>query len=230
VNPFRPIRPIGKPNVGKPQLRRDEAKKLVELLMQHTAEDNPSALALLVQLLLGMRSSEVLNLRKRDIDGDGTLLIVEGTKTKNARRLLALPPVLREPLARRVASLAPESLIFADMGRSNPLATDHLLKNLRKFCKLAGIPQVCPHSLRGLHSSLAVEAGATSTVVAAALGHGSDAITRKHYIAPSALDAARASRVSAALLDSDLDPLISALRSLSPAQLERVLSAVGTSR
>lgn len=229
-NPFKDIRPIGKANAGKPQLRRDEAKKLIDVLLRQAEDSNRSALALLVQLIMGLRSGEVLNLRKRDIDADGTILIVEGTKTKNARRLLAIAPVLRDLLARRVESLGPESLIFADDDRATPLPTDHLFKKLHKFCKLAGIPSVCPHSLRGLHSSLAVEAGATSAVVAAALGHGSDAITLKHYIAPSAIDAARSSRVSAALLDPDLDQLITTLRSLSAPQLERVLSAVGASR
>lgn len=230
ANPFKDVRPIGKANAGKPQLRRDEAKKLIEVLLLQAADGNRSALAVLVQLLMGLRSGEVLKLRKRDIDADGTILIVEGTKTKNARRLLSIAPVLRDLLARRVASLGPESLIFADDDRAKPLLTDHLFKKLRKFCKLAGIPSVCPHSLRGLHGSLAVEAGATSAVVAAALGHGSDAITIKHYIAASAMDAARSSRVSAALLHPDLDQLINALRSLPPEQLERVLAAVGASR
>lgn len=229
-NPFKDIRPIGKANAGKPQLRRDEAKRLIDVLLRHADAGDRSALALLVQLLMGLRSGEVLGLRKRDIDADGTILIVAGTKTKNAHRLLAIAPVLRDLLGRRVAALAPAALIFADEGRDAPLPTDHLFKKLHKFCALAGVPAVCPHSLRGLHSSLAVEAGATSAVVAAALGHGSDAVTLKHYIAPSALDAARASRVAAALLEPELDQLVSALRSLSPAQLARVLSAVGTAR
>jgi len=229
-NPFKDVRPIGKANAGKPQLRRDEAKRLIDVLLRHADAGDRSALALLVQLLMGLRSGEVLGLRKRDIDADGTILIVAGTKTKNAHRLLAIAPVLRDLLGRRVAALAPAALIFADEGRDAPLPTDHLFKKLHKFCALAEVPAVCPHSLRGLHSSLAVEAGATSAVVAAALGHGSDAVTLKHYIAPSALDAARASRVAAALLEPELDQLVSALRSLSPAQLARVLSAVGTAR
>src|SRR5205814_4834774 len=129
--------------------------------------------------------------------------------------------------ARRVAGLRPESLIFGNDDSDKPLPTDHLFKRLHKFCKLADVPIVCPHSLRGLHSSLAVEGGATSAIVAAALGHGSDAITLKHYIAPSAVAAARSSRVSAALLEPDTDKLIATLRALPATQLKRVLAAVG---
>lgn len=228
VNPFQDIRPIGRAKVGKLQLRRDEARKLSTVLLHHAAKGDRSALALAVQLLLGLRSAEVLNLRKRDLDADGTILVVDGTKTKNARRLLLIEsPIVRELLARRVLDLRPESLIFAEDHRQTPLHTDHLFKKLHKFCKLAEVPEVCPHSLRGLHSSLAVEGGATSGVVAAALGHGNDAVTLKHYIAPGAMDSARSARVSAALFEPDLDKLIANLRALSAAQLDRVLLALG---
>ena len=44
------------------------------------------------------------------------------------------------------------------------------LGQVRKLCDEAGVPRVSTHSLRGLHSTLALEAGATSSAVAAALG------------------------------------------------------------
>jgi hypothetical protein len=49
---------------------------------------------------------------------------------------------------------------------------------------------VCTQSLRGLHASVATDAGATSHVVASALGHSSPAVTHAHYI-----DGATARRV-----------------------------------
>ena len=111
------------------------------------------------------------------------------------------------------------------------MGTPGLHKALARYCKRAAVPLVCPHSLRGLHSSLAVKAGATSAFVAQALGHGSDAVTRKHYIAPSALDSARSARVAGALLgEADLDTLIATLRSLPSAQLDHVCAAVGVHR
>jgi integrase len=231
TNPFKDIRPIGKPNTGKPQLRRDEAKKLSAHLLQLSSTGDLFALALSVQLLFGLRSGEVLKLRKRDIDSDGSMLIVEGTKTKNARRSLQIEsPVIRRLLADRSLTLGPDSLLFGQTASGKPPTNSALHKRLRKFCHQAGVPEVCPHSLRGLHSSLAVSGGATSGIVAAALGHGSDAITLKHYIEPSAMDAARSARVSAALLEPELDTLIGALRALSSAQLARVLAAIGNGR
>ena len=231
TNPFKEVRPIGRPQVGKKQLRRDEAKKLSAVLLDHAHKGDFYGLALTVQLLFGLRSAEVLNLRKRDLDADGTMLVVEGTKTRNARRTLSIEsPIVRALLQKRAASLRPDGLLFAKKGAKKPLSNTMLFKKLHAFCALAGVPPVCPHSLRGLHSSLAVEGGATSAVVAAALGHGSDAITLKHYIAPGAVVAARASRVSAALLEPDAETLIASLRALPAAQLARILSAVGNRR
>jgi len=90
---------------------------------------------------------------------------------------------------------------------------------------------VCPHSLRGLNATLAVEAGATCSLVARALGHGSDVVTRRHYIAASALESARSARVASALLGTaDLTGLISTLRNLPAEQLDTVCSAVGYRR
>jgi hypothetical protein len=82
-----------------------------------------------------------------------------------------------------------------------------------------------------LRSSLAVKAGATSSLVAQALGHGSDEITRKHYIAASALDSAKSAGVVGALLGpGDLDTLIATLRGLPSMQLDLVCAAVGLHR
>ena len=174
----------------------------------------------------------MLNLRKRDLDCRATIVVVDGTKNKNAKRSLELDaPIVRELLLRRCETLVPDAFIFTSEGSTRRFATPTLWKGLACYCKRLGLPIVCPHSLRGLHSSLAVKAGATSAFVAQALGHGSDAVTRKHYIAPSAMDSARSSRVADALLgEVDLDSLIATLRSLPSAQLDRVCSAVGIAR
>jgi hypothetical protein len=55
---------------------------------------------------------------------------------------------------------------------------------LQDFCDEAQIPRVCVHSLRGLHATLATEAGVSSHAVANALGHTSTAVTHAHYVQP----------------------------------------------
>jgi integrase len=68
ANPFAEVQSIGKAKAGKPQLRTDEAKKLSDVLLESAQSGDMRALGLMVQVLLGLRSGEVLNLRKRDID------------------------------------------------------------------------------------------------------------------------------------------------------------------
>lgn len=230
-NPFADVQPIGKANAGKPQLRTDEARKLSDYLIGRATDGDLYALALIVQVLLGLRSGEALKLRKRDLDCGGKVVVIDGTKTKNARRTLELDaPSVRTLLLRRCEPLAADALIFVNTAGAQ-IATSTLWKKLALYCRRADVPTVCPHSLRGLHSTLAVKAGATSTYVAQALGHSSDAVTRRHYIEPAALDAVRASRVAEALLgESDLEGLISTLRSLPNEQLDRVCSALGLRR
>jgi integrase len=231
-DPFASIAKIGKAKKGKFQLRRDEAKRLSAYLVTLATDGDYRALALLVQVLLGLRSGEVLGLKKRDLDCGGTLVIVEGTKTENARRTMKLQdaPIVQELVARRIAPLTPDALIFVRRNRQTPVCATILHKALRMFCEAAGVPKVCPHSLRGLHATLAVEAGDTCAAVARALGHGSDAVTREHYIAPAALDHARTARVASMLLGSDLSAIVSTLRNLSSAELDSVCSTVGYQR
>ena len=96
------------------------------------------------------------------------------------------------------------------------------LEVARNFCKAAQVPRVCPHCLRGLHSTLALEHGATSGLVAAALGHGSFEITQRHYVQPDTVDNLKQAKVSAALespqpcAPADSFALVGLLQKLSP--------------
>ena len=56
--------------------------------------------------------------------------------------------------------------------------------------KLARVPRVVPHGLRGTHSTISAEAVPVDHV-ARALGHAGAAITRAHYLAPGAEDAGK---------------------------------------
>lgn len=235
-NPFAGVRPVGRVNVGKAQLRIDEARRLCAVLLQH-AEADAGAVAVLLQLLLGLRSSEVLQRKVRDVDDGGRVLWIAAGKTRNARRRLLVPELLQPLLLRLTAGAAPDrSLICGEHGGAR--GTDFLWHRVHRYCELAGVPRVCPHSLRGLHSTLALEAGATSGAVAAALGHGSFAVTARHYADPDTLRNTTARRVSEALHEAPASPplppstagLIEALSRLPPAELAAVFAAVAARR
>src|SRR5205814_1943477 len=63
---------------------------------------------------------------------------------------------------------------------------------------------------RGLWATLSIESGAASSAVAAALGHGSFAMTARHYAQPEAVANARSARVGEMMRlgnDAPEDPL-----------------------
>lgn len=57
------------------------------------------------------------------------------------------------------------------------------------------VPKVTAHGMRGLHSTLAVEHGASAHVVAASLGHESSTTTIQSYVKPEAVAEAQQRRV-----------------------------------
>ena len=68
--------------------------------------------------------------------------------------------------------------------------------------RLANLPVVSTHGLRGTHASLAVATGISSEAVAASLGHESFATTRANYARPESLSDASTSSVLDALNQS----------------------------
>ncbi len=70
-----------------------------------------------------------------------------------------------------------------------------------------GIEQIRPHALRGLHSSLALVAGATSQHVAAALGHASFSTTSRHYATRESIEVGRARNFVSAMVNEPSEVL-----------------------
>ncbi len=154
---------------------------------------------------------------------------------QNARRRLKVPEVLRPLLLRQVEITPPGALLFYKGEKVPP--TNYFWSQVRRLCHLADVPAVCPHSLRGLHATLALEGGATADAVARALGHGSFSMTARHYASESSVDNAKATKVSSLLgghepieapkaSGPDPDQILGLLKSLPAQQLAELLSKV----
>jgi integrase len=193
---FAKVKPIGKANAGKQQLGPLEAKTLERLLFEKAKQGEEGALAILVQLYLGLRPSEVLGLTVGAVDGIN--VFVNGTKNQNAKRRLELYAPVAKILAKHCAKRPLSERIFASDRETKP-APNWMYKRLHSYCDEAKIARVCPHSLRGLHSSLALEAGATSNDVARSLGHSSFAITAKHYAKADSIEVGKARRMAGSM-------------------------------
>jgi integrase len=224
------VRPVGRVNAGKPQLRIDEAQRFVATALDAFDDgDDPLTVGALVALLMGLRASEVLQRRVRDVDRGGEILWIDGGKTKNARRYLDVPAVLQPRLLRLCSGRDPESYLLGSSAEGQPRRRQALWSAVQRLCQAAQVPPVCPHSLRGLWATLGVQSGAVSHAVAASLGHGSFSITAKHYAQPEAISGAHTARVMTMLaLDASASQdaasaLLDQLRALPSDVLQRLL-------
>jgi len=220
-NPWLAVTPIGRKSKGKPQLRIDEARKLEAVAMQRAKAGDVPSLGTLLMMYLGLRQGEVTARVARDIDDDGRVLWVPFGKTHNARRRLRIPEQLRPLILRLMAKKRDDEPLFYPATHKRVWNAYYNVQ-VRALCRLAGVPEVVPHSLRGLHATLALEGGATADAVAKALGHSSFAMTEQHYASPSSVSNARSSRVAQTLGGGE-NKFSELLHSLSEIDLQNLL-------
>lgn len=202
ASPFQAVKPRGKPNRGKPQLRIEEAQRFIQTaLTRWGSERTPITIAALTALYMGLRANEVLQRRARDLDAGGRILWIDFGKTHNARRHLKVPKPLQPLLRQLCQDKSTDDFLFGEAATGQPIRYQTLWREVRLLCEQAGAPTVCTHSLRGLYATLAVESGVVSDAVAASLGHGSFSMTERHYAAPTAVQNAKTARV-VSLLDT----------------------------
>ena len=176
ADPFAELEAEGARARGKAQLRIDEARRFVEHAL---AEGDERGLAAAMALLMGLRASEIVGRVVRDVDDGARVLWIERAKTRKGDRHLEVPEVLRPRLAALVAGRAGGDLLFGDRDR-------HWVGyHVRRLCRAAGVPVVCPHGLRGTQASIAVRA-VPAEHVAEQLGQTGAAVTRRHYLASGA--------------------------------------------
>jgi integrase len=193
-NPLEEVNGVGKRHHGKPQLRIDEARKWIARAKRHADAGEDGAVAAMMTLMLGMRASEVVEREVRDVDDGGRLLWIPSAKTLAGRRTLEVPAALQPYLLRLAKGKLPTARLFQGHWRDWPR------KWVQRICKEVGVPKVTAHSMRGLHSTLALQAGTSSHVVAASLGHESITTTLQSYAAPGSMDAAK-QRVTLTVLE-----------------------------
>jgi integrase len=99
-----------------------------------------------------------------------------------------VPDVLRRYLQRLAEGFAPDARLFPGHWRDWPREW------VQRICEAAGVPKVSAHSMRGLHSTLAMEAGITGAVVAASLGHEDESTTKRSYAKADAVAGAQQRR------------------------------------
>jgi len=190
---------------------RPDSKEMVTLELDNVhifldaAHDTPYYVLFYTALYTGLRRSELLGLRWRDVDLDlATLSVIQALhyvpkkgytfrepKTKRSRRLVDLSPslvlLLREhranqELERKLlgSSVMPDDLVFCYPDGS-PLPPNSVSKAFHRIAKSVGISGIRLHDLRHTHATLMLRQGVHPKVVSERLGHSSVAITLDTY-------------------------------------------------
>lgn len=174
-DPFSHIKGRGRRRKGKAQLRIEESRLVIDVCAE-LLESDDGAVCTLAYLLLSTRNAEVVLAHVRDVDDGGRLFWVRDSKTEAGRRQIEVPAVLQPGLLRLARGRAADAPLFSHATtRARP--QDWAREQVWRICKLAGVPEVGPHGLRGTHATIADTAGATPELVAATLGHASTGIT-----------------------------------------------------
>jgi integrase len=105
-----------------------------------------------------------------------------------ARKWIARATELADQGQRLAAGKRPTDLIFGAHDRDWPRHW------VQRICTEARVPVLTAHGQRGLHATLAVEAGVPARAVADALGHESFATTAQSYAKAEGVDRAQQER------------------------------------
>jgi len=194
-DPLAELQIQGHKKRGKKQLHIDESRRFVQEAFKHP--DDPLAIACAAMVFTGLRPGEIMNLQVRDLDADGTILWVEKSKTEAGKRAVEVAEVFQPFLKSLAQGRKSQDYLFDFQPERSRICQDKrkrrtgaLLRRTRSLCKSAGLPVVCAHSMRGLHSTLAAGFGVTGHVVAKALGHTSFNVTKRHYVDQAVLETA----------------------------------------
>ena len=171
----------------------------------NAARETPYYTLFYTAIYTGLRRSELLGLRWRDVDLDlATLSVVQTLhhvpkkgyifrepKTKHGRRLVDLSPslaiLLREhrtnqelerTLLGRLLMLVDLVFCYPD---GTPLPPNSVTKAFHRLAKSVGISGIRLHDLRHTHATLMLRQGVHPKVVSERLGHSSVAITLDTY-------------------------------------------------
>lgn len=192
VNALEGVEGQGRRKRGKEGLYTGEARKLYRWCLWRGGRGDLGAVAVLMELVLGMRAMEICTRRVRDVDGD--LLWIPSSKTKAGRRTLEVPERLAALLQRLAKGRDPEEYLFPADSRAGLHTKDWPRAQTKRLCASAKVPIVCAHALRGTHASIAREMGVAGRLVAETLGHESEAMHEAAYARPEAVEAGRTRR------------------------------------
>lgn len=117
----------------------------------------------------GLRVSELVNLKKRDINLDAGFLVASGKRSKE--RMVPLGTYARDIVKRYLAESKLEGVFLFSNKRGQHLTRQAVWKVIRKYGLQLGESHVSPHILRHTFATHLLEGGADLRSVQILLGH-----------------------------------------------------------
>lgn len=184
-NPLEGVEGKGERNHGKKQLRIDDAREWTAKAFELAEAGDVGAVAALMTYFMANRASEITLRKVGDVDDGGRVLWIEEGKTDESNGAMLIPDDL-QPLIRKLVKGRDraEWLFPAEPkkdGTVGPHWRDWPRENVQRICKLAGVPEVCAHSMRGLHSTVLYEEGAAGNIIMRSMRHREESTTRTSY-------------------------------------------------
>ena len=179
-NAWRRVRPFAKADA--PRLRSlgdDESRRLVSAC-------NPNFRPMVMAALLtGARYSELAALEVRDFDAQSQSLWLRDTKSGTPGAVYLESKGFRL-VSEAIVGKSRTEIIFPRLDGKRWGAA-HQMRPMQAACKAAELEPVGFHDLRRTYGARLARKGVPMAVIAEALGHADERITRKHYahLAPS---------------------------------------------
>lgn len=157
--------------IEKGKVEREQGRNLTlneqKLILEHLNETKIGKV-ILFYLLTGCRKSELLSIKKEDINFEKNVIYIRGTKTKNAKRYVLISESFKK-------------MLESDLNSFVGFSKDTVTKQFNKFIKTLGIQDITIHSLRHTYSTNLHYLGVTDKQRQGQLGHASIVTTNDIY-------------------------------------------------
>jgi len=199
-NPCSLIELPSAPKYEPQALTTEQAQVLISAVKHHWLR-----IPILMEIITGMRSGEILGLKWQDINFEVEILHINRTlhykakrgyfegppKTKSSERIIPLPSLLIEVLQSHRArqhekclqqgiSWEDRDLVFCNR-RGGYLNITNVRVEFQTLCRKAGLPRLRPHDLRHSAATILAALGIHPRVVQDLLGHSKVEMTMNVY-------------------------------------------------
>ncbi|WP_414902800.1 tyrosine-type recombinase/integrase [Sphingomonas flavalba] len=174
-----PVHGVRKPkdNVNSRRLSEREYRTLGAILRKATADGQYAMAAQMIRIiaLTGCRRSEIINLRREEVDIDGSCLRLTDSKEGASVRPVGLPVL---EYFRDGHGDGAEGYVFPGWAEDTPFGS--FPNHWSKIFTDTDLADITPHVLRHSFASIANDLGFTEATIAALVGHSRGTVTSRY--------------------------------------------------